>query len=71
MRKADEPATVPGPGAPATSGEATLVAQDHHHTLAYVLLGLGTLMLAGALHIHGPLFALLLVGAGWYLLRTR
>ena len=44
---------------------------DGNRVLGYVLLGLGAVMLASIFHIHTPVMALALVGAGWYLLRRR
>ncbi len=39
--------------------------------LGWLLVGLGALMLLSMLNLSGPMIALLLVGAGWYLLRKR
>lgn len=46
-------------------------AEGRNKTLGYVLLVVGGIMLASMLHIPGPVFALMIVGAGWYLLRNR
>lgn len=59
--------------AAATGGSAEyhLAGADRNHTLGLVLLGFGTLIIASMLHITGPVIALALVGAGYYLLRKR
>ena len=44
---------------------------DRNRTFGYILLAVGGLMLVNMLHLSGPVFALMLVGAGWYLLRGR
>jgi phage shock protein PspC (stress-responsive transcriptional regulator) len=49
----------------------SLFTHDRNRTLGYALLGLGVFMLAGMLHIAGPVMALLIAGAGWYLLRRQ
>ena len=50
---------------------STLQLQDRNRTLGYVLLGIGALMFASMLHISGPLMAIALLGAGYYLLKQR
>ena len=50
---------------------ATLRSQDRNRTLGYVLLGGGALMFASMLHISGPILAIALLGAGYYLLKQR
>ena len=50
---------------------STLRLQDRNRTLGYVLLGAGALMLASMLHSSGPLMAIALLGAGYYLLSQR
>ena len=50
---------------------ATLRSQDRNRTLGYVLLGVGALMFASMLHSSGPIMAIALLGAGYYLLKQR
>ena len=45
-------------------------ARMHRCTLGYVLLGIGALMLASMLHISGPVMAIAIIGAGYYLLKA-
>lgn len=49
----------------------SLHSNDHNRTFGYILLAIGGIMLINMLHLPGPVFALMLVGAGWYLLRGR
>ena len=49
----------------------TLRSQDRNRTLGYVLLGVGALMFASMLHSSGPIMAIALLGAGYYLLKQR
>jgi hypothetical protein len=49
----------------------TLGSQDRKRTLGYVLLGVGALMRANMLHISGPVMAIAIIGAGYYLLKQR
>ena len=44
---------------------------NRNRTIAYALLAVGALLLASALHITGPVLALLLIGGGWFLLRRH
>ena len=50
---------------------STLRSQDRNRTLGYVLLGAGALMFATMLHSSGPILAIALLGAGYYLLKQR
>ncbi len=52
-------------------GTNTLFTQDRNRTLGYALIGVGAFMLAGMLHLAGPVMALMIAGAGLYLLRKR
>ncbi len=49
----------------------TLRSQDRNRTLGFVLLGFGALMLASMLHITGPVMAIAIIAAGYYLLKQR
>lgn len=49
----------------------TLGSQDRNRTLGYMLLGVGALLLASMLHISGPVVAIAILGAGYYLLTHR
>ncbi len=46
-------------------------AEGRNRTLGAVLLAVGGIMLVSMLPIPGPVIALLIVGAGWYVLRKR
>ena len=50
---------------------STLRSHDRNRTLGYVLLGVGALMFASMLHSSGPLMAIALLAAGYYLLKQR
>ena len=50
---------------------AQLPTADRNRTLGYVLMGVGALMLAGMLHIAGPVIAIAILAGGFYLLRHR
>ncbi len=50
---------------------STLRSQDRNRTLGYVLLGVGALMFASMLHGSGPIMAIAILGAGYYLLKQR
>ena len=52
-------------------GTNALFTHDRNCTLGYALIGVGAFILAGMLHISGPVLALMVVGAGWYLLRKQ
>ncbi len=71
MPKSDPSPTVHQPVAGAPQAEYRLPSADRNRTLGYALLGVGTIMLASTLHISGPLIALMLAGAGFYLLRKQ
>jgi phage shock protein PspC (stress-responsive transcriptional regulator) len=45
----------------------TMPTTDRNRTLGYVLLGVGAFLLASMLEITGPVIALLILAAGWYL----
>lgn len=49
----------------------SLLTADRNRTLGLALLGAGGLLLAGALHLTGPVTALAFLGLGWYLIRQR
>ncbi len=70
MPKATQPFTVQEPVA---GGQAQyrFPNTDRNHVLGYALLGVGTIMLASMLNISGPMIAVLLAGAGLYLLRKH
>lgn len=53
------------------TGGSTVAGEGRNRTLGLVLIGVGTLLLASWLDLSGPVFALLILGAGWYLLRQR
>jgi len=55
----------------AEAGTSTAPLSGRNPLLGWLLLGLGALMLTSMLNLSGPMIALLLVGAGWYLLRRR
>lgn len=44
---------------------------DRNRKLGYGLIAVGTLMLASILNIAGPMIALSVIGAGYYLLKQR
>lgn len=71
MPKSDPSPTVHQPVAGTPHAEYRLPSTDRNRTLGYALLGVGTIMLASTLHISGPLIALMLAGAGFYLLRKQ
>lgn len=48
-----------------------LPSSNRNQILGYILLGAGTVMLIGMLHIPGPLIAVLVIAGGWYLLRRK
>ena len=71
MPKVGEPSLAHQAAAGAQHASPTFQSQDRNRTLGYVLLGLGALMLASALHITGPVMAIAILGAGYYLLKQR
>lgn len=71
MPKADELSLARQAVANAGSTFESVRAGDRNRTLGYALIGAGAVMLAGMLHISGPVLAILVIGAGWYFLRQR
>ncbi len=71
MPKSEPSPTLQQPVAGSSHAEYRLPSAHRNRTLGYALIGVGTLMLAGTLHISGPLIALMLAGAGFYLLRIQ
>ncbi|HEY0734746.1 MAG TPA: PspC domain-containing protein [Herpetosiphonaceae bacterium] len=55
----------------AQDARTPLGTQDRNRMLGYVLLGGGALLLASILHISGPVMAIAILGAGYYLLNHR
>ena len=71
MPKVGEPSLGQQAVASAQQATYTLRSQDRNRTLGYLLLGFGALMLASMLHINGPVMAIAIIGAGYYLLKHR
>ncbi|MDP9415492.1 MAG: PspC domain-containing protein [Pseudomonadota bacterium] len=72
LPKADRPSVAQQAVAGMASGAYHLPsAEGRNRTLGYVLLGVGGIMLVSMLPIPGPVIALLIVGAGWHVLRKR
>jgi phage shock protein PspC (stress-responsive transcriptional regulator) len=71
MPKVGEPSLSQQAVAGAQQATYTLGSQDRNRTLGYVLLGVGALLLASMLHISGPMMAIAIIGAGYYLLKHR
>ncbi len=55
----------------AQQASCTFRPHDENRTLGYALLGFGTLMLASMVHISGPVIAIAVMGAAYYLLKHR
>ena len=71
MPKVGEPALSQQALAGVQQATYTLRSQDRNRSLGYVLLGVGALMLASMLHSSGPLLAIAILGAGYYVLKQR
>jgi phage shock protein C len=71
MPKSTQPSVMQQAAAGLGEGGYQLPTTDRNRTLGYVLLAVGAIMLAGMLHITGPVIAVAIIGAGYYLLRKR
>lgn len=49
----------------------SMPSHNRDRVLGFGLLGFGGLMLASIFHLTGPVFALLVIAAGWYVLNRR
>ena len=53
------------------SSSFSIPSHNRDRVLGFGLLGFGGLMLASIFHLTGPVFALLVIAAGWYVLNRR
>ena len=71
MPRAGERSALQAAAAEARQATSTFQTGDRNRTAGLALIGIGVLLVASALHLPGPIIALALVGAGWYLLKQR
>jgi phage shock protein PspC (stress-responsive transcriptional regulator) len=71
MRQSGSVAVSPSGGSFSEGGPYASSSTGGNRLLGYVLLGIGALVLANMLNLTGPMIAVLLLAAGWHLIRSR
>ncbi len=69
--KAGQPSVVQQALSSVQQSSYHLASSNRNQILGYILLGVGSVMLIGMLHIPGPLIVVLVIVGGWYLLRCK